>query len=315
MKAGSPALKFLRTIPNRSGALSLFKRATLAAALPAIVLAAFVAGPLPFVSNVQAQSVMIPNFWDPAERFVKPDLSARERLKFLTTTDFPPFNFVDRKKRLTGFHVDLARAICDELDMLSKCQIQALPWEDLEKAMQDGEGDAIIAGLAVTPESRAKYDFSRPFLQIPGRFVSLRDDGEESSLKEPIYEALFRKKTGVVEGSGHQAYFEQTFGERESVAFATRQLAFNALQRGEIDAVFTDALSASFWLASAASGRCCTFAGGPYLSEEFFGRGLAIASSKSDPDLAQGFDYALKQINDNGTFRELYLRYFPLGLF
>ena len=87
--------------------------------------------------HAQAQSVLIPNFWDPNERFVKPDFSTRQRLKFLTTTDFPPFNFIDRKKRLSGFHVDLARAICSELDMLAKCQIQALPWDELDEALSN----------------------------------------------------------------------------------------------------------------------------------------------------------------------------------
>ena len=118
-----------------------------------IILQVFLLGMIAFgtvfggAGNAAAQSVLIPNFWDPNERFVKPDLSSRQRLKFLTTTDFPPFNFIDRKKRLSGFHIDLARAICEELDMLAKCQIQALPWDELEKAIEKGEGDAIIAGL------------------------------------------------------------------------------------------------------------------------------------------------------------------------
>jgi len=276
-----------------------------------IALSAFYLHPRAAVS----QSVLIPNFWDPNERFVKPDFSNRQRLMFLTTTDFPPFNFIDRKKRLSGFHIDLARAICDELDLLAKCQIQALPWDELDEAMENGDGDAIIAGLAVTAEARAKYNFSRPFLQIPGRFIALREANGAPGLSEPIYEALFRKTVAVVEGSGHHAYFDKVFAEREFKTYPTRQLVFNALKTGEVDAVFTDALSASFWLASISANDCCAFAGGPYLSEEFFGHGLAIAANKDDPDLAAGFDYALKQINDKEIFKELYLRYFPLGLF
>ena len=82
----------------------------------------------------RAQDVFIPNFWDAHERFVKPDLASLPRLKFLTTTDFPPFNFIDRKKRLSGFHIDLAgylnpqvcrkctiasqkQAFCDAIDL------------------------------------------------------------------------------------------------------------------------------------------------------------------------------------------------------
>lgn len=239
-----------------------------------------------------AQNVLIPNFWDPNERFVKPDLSAKPRIRFLTTTDFPPFNFVDRKKRLSGFNIELARAICAELEVLAKCQIQALPWDDLEKAMENGEGDAIIAGMTISAESRSKFSFSRAYLQIPGRFVTRRD----ALMEEPIYDALFKKTVGVVEGSEHQKYFSQTFGERKFKSYPTRQLVFNALKAGEIDAVFTDALSASFWLASSAADDCCQFTGGPFLSEEYFGRGLAIAAAKNDAELVAGFDYALKAI-------------------
>lgn len=70
--------------------------------------------------NTSAQEGFVPNFWDKHERFVKPDMSDIQRLRFLTTTDFPPFNFIDRNKRLTGFNVDLARAICQELDLLKR---------------------------------------------------------------------------------------------------------------------------------------------------------------------------------------------------
>jgi polar amino acid transport system substrate-binding protein len=288
---------------------SVSRSSLLPAALLLAMLASAAIGAIPRAAL--AQQVSIPNFWDPNERFLKPDLASRPRVRFLTTTDFPPFNFIDRKKRLTGFHVDLARAICEELDILPRCQIQALPWDELHKAMEDGGGDAIIAGLEVTESSRKTYDFSRTYLSIPARFVTRR----AARLEEPVYENLFRKTVGVVLGSVHAKFFEQAFGERKFLSFPTRQTAFNALKDGSVDAVFTDALSASFWLASTDSDECCAFSGGPYISHEFFGDGMAIAVNKGDTELAEGFNYALKAINDNGTFRSLYLKYFPLGLF
>ena len=92
----------------------------------------------------------IPLFWDTKERLTKPDLSELQRLRFLTTIDFPPFSFLDRGGRLSGFHVDLARAICAELDLGDRCQIQALPWDELGPALEAKDGEAIIAGIAVT---------------------------------------------------------------------------------------------------------------------------------------------------------------------
>ncbi|MEM7216286.1 MAG: transporter substrate-binding domain-containing protein [Pseudomonadota bacterium] len=258
-----------------------------------------------------SQEVKIPNFWDRHERFQKPELSSLVRLKFLTTTDFPPFNFIDRKKRLAGFHVDLARAICSELNVLPRCQIQALPWDELLPAIKKGEGEAIIAGLAVTEETRKQLDFTRQYMLIPGRFVVKKNSG----LSGPAYEAIFRKLTGVVKGSSHQAYFSKVFSNRKLQEFDSREAALSALEKEEIGAVFTDALSASFWLQSDASNECCVFLDGAFMSPEHFGNGMAIAVARDRQDLVNTLNFALYRLNAKGKFAELYLRYFPLGLF
>ena len=99
--------------------------------------------------SVRAQeNPVIPNFWDPQERFIKPNVKDLPRLRFLTTTDFPPFSYIDKEKRLTGFHIDLARAICAELEVLPVCQIQALPFAELQQQLDESRGEAIIAGMA-----------------------------------------------------------------------------------------------------------------------------------------------------------------------
>ncbi|KAG1702676.1 putative ABC transporter arginine-binding protein 2 [Nymphon striatum] len=260
---------------------------------------------------LQAQELKIPNLWDKNERFTKPDLSTLPRMRFLTTTDFPPFNFIDRKKRLSGFHIDLARAICDELGVLNRCQIQALPWDELQPAMTKGEGDAIIAGLSITPENRKNLDFSRTYLNIPGRFITRKDSG----LSPPVYDAIFKKKTAVVKDSAHAAYFAKIFANRSSEIYETKEAAFAALQKGEVETVFSDALSLSFWLSSSASKDCCVFLDEAFLSNHYFGNGLAVALPKEKPELVQAINYALNRINQSGKFTELYLRYFPLGLY
>ncbi len=265
---------------------------------------------VPLLANANDELV-IPNFWDRNERFVKPDLSGVPRLKFLTTTDFPPFNFIDRKKRLSGFHVDLARAICVELELLNRCQIQAVPWDELEKELFDGNGDALIAGLVVDVDTRQRFVFSRPYMHVPGRFVTRL----ESGMVLPVYEALFRRTTGVVEGSAHAAYFAEIFSTRQSRSYPTREESLEALKNGEVDAVFSDALSLSFWLTSPASQECCSFLGGAFSSSTYFGNGMAVAFRPDQTDLAKGVNYALSQINEKGIFAELYLRYFPKGLY
>ncbi len=99
-----------------------------------------------------------------------PDLAAVQSIRFLTTADFPPFDYRDKSGVLVGYNVDLARAICTELKL--GCTIQAWPWEQASKALDDNQGAALVAGLAVTPENCAQFDFSDIYLGFPGRFVT-----------------------------------------------------------------------------------------------------------------------------------------------
>jgi polar amino acid transport system substrate-binding protein len=82
-----------------------------------------------------------------------------------------------------------------------------------------------------------------------------------------------------------------------------------------IAAFFGDALSLAFWLHGPESEDCCRFSGGAYLDNRYFGAGLSIVMKEEDRTLKQALDYALREVYRNGTYEELYLRYFPVSLF
>lgn len=257
------------------------------------------------------QSVSIPNYWDPRERVILPDLTPRTRVRFLTTADFPPFNFIDQRDRVAGFHIDLARAICGELKIVEKCQLQVLPWNELTTAITGGQGDAIIAGLAVSAENRQQFLFTRPFLKLPARFVRLKT----TSLPGQTAEALAERRVGVLAKSAHEALLRAYFPDIKPVTYGTTDFLFDGLKTGEVDAVFGDGVQLSFWLGSNRADDCCTFFDGPYFAPTFLGEGLSVAVRNDSPDLVQAFDHALQALSKNGRLRELYLRYFPNGLY
>jgi polar amino acid transport system substrate-binding protein len=276
-----------------------------------IILVSMLIGAQALASIVSAAEPQVPILWDAKERLPKPDLSALPRLRFLTTTDFPPFNFLDEAGRLSGFHIDLARAICAELDIAEKCQIQALPWAELAGALQKGEGEAIIAGIAATAESRSQYGFSRSYLQFPARFIMPKT----KALTEPIFDKLRSKRVGVIAGSAHERMLRDYFGNVQVVTFDKPEGLYGDLKAGRIDAAFGDGMRFAFWLGGSDAAGCCRFAGGPYLAPKYLGSGMAIATRPGDPALAAAFDYALHEISVKGTFAEFYLRYFPVSFF
>ena len=258
-----------------------------------------------------AQSPSIPNYWDEKERLPTPDLSGVERVRFLTTLDFPPFSFLDPEGRLTGFHIDLAREVCRELDIVSRCQIQALPWEELDEAMETGQGEALIAGTAVTAESRERYAFSRPYLRFPARFAMRKT----TTVMVPVHSAIADRRVGVLAGSAHEAMLRAYFPQARPVPFARANWLYDALREGKVDGAFGDGMRLSFWISGTGSQDCCRFVGGPYIAPEFLGAGLAIAVASDRTDLVHAFDQALRNLSVNGTFAELYLRYFPVSFY
>lgn len=259
----------------------------------------------------ERQPPLLPMLFDARERLARPDLSPVLRLRFLTTVDFPPFNFTDQTGRLAGFHVDLMREICNELKIAEKCQIQALPFSELEAALADGDGDAVMAGVAVSAPLRQRFGFSRPFMLLPARFAR----NLKAQLSSASAAALAGRPVGVVTGTAHEVMLRSFFPAIRAVGFAGRGEMLAALKAGAVDAVFSDGLQLAFWAASPASQDCCALFDGPYFSEDLLGEGLTIMARKQDAVLTAAFDHALLALSRNGRLQELYLRYFPYGLY
>ncbi len=281
--------------------------------LSGIALAVSVMQALPTGSARAADgsAIAFPLLFDSRERLAKPDLSELPRLRFLTSLDFPPFNFADATGRPAGFHVDLAREICNELDIAARCQIEAMPFPELRAALDKGEGDAIIAGMAITESLREDYLFSRPFMVLPARLLR----NERVELKGGAVGALKGRPLGLVAKSSHEAMARAYFPEAKPVTFPDRQSMLLALKEGKVDAVFGDGVQLAFWAASAEAEKCCRLFDGPYYSTRYLGEGLAIMLRPEDDVLAQAMDHALLTLSREGRLKELYLRYFPYGLY
>ena len=255
--------------------------------------------------------VATPNFLDQRQRMKRPDMGTRKRIRFLTTTDYPPFNFLDPRGRLIGFNVDLVRAICKELDVLARCQIEAMPFDDAVAALKRGDGEAAVMGLAATPVTRQDFAFSEPYFRYPGRFVTRKS----AMLAEPIGNAIDGATVAVTAGSAHGAMLRAFFPEAKVQSFKTRDDALAAVRAGSVVAYYGDGVGLSFWIESDAAADCCAFSGGPFLSDRFLGEGLSIAVPKGDTALAQSIDYAIGQIVEKKIFTDLLLRYFPVSAF
>ncbi|MCC2113711.1 MAG: transporter substrate-binding domain-containing protein [Hyphomicrobiales bacterium] len=255
------------------------------------------------------EAVTVPNFWDPKRHVDTPRTDAIPSIRFLTTDNFPPFNFIDSHGRLAGFHIDLARALCAEFKI--NCTIQARPFADLIDALAEGHGDAIIAGISPDRTERGKVEFSDVYMRLPARFVARSAEaGMEISP-----DTLAGVPVAVVAHTAHEAYLTTFFAEADIRSVRTIDDMRTALKSGEVTLFFADGLSSSFWIAGDSSENCCAFAGGPYLEPRYFGNGFSIAVNRGNGLLRGILDYGLRRLYEKGVFAELYLRYFPVGFY
>jgi polar amino acid transport system substrate-binding protein len=261
------------------------------------------------VSRTSPAAQAVPGFWDPRRRPDRPDMSRLTVIRFLTETDYPPFNFAGSDGNPAGFNVDFAKMLCDEIGVT--CTVQMRRFETLIDSLNANRGDAIIASMAVTPALRAKVDFTDPYYRTPARFVSRRDNVMDTV--RPEY--LEGKKIGVIAGSSHDAYLRAFFTDAEIVGYASDDAVRQALRRGEVNLIFGDAISLSFWINGTDSGDCCAFSGGPFLESRYFGEGVGIAVRRGNDVLRQALNWAMFRVWEKGHYTDLWLRYFSVNPF
>jgi polar amino acid transport system substrate-binding protein len=265
--------------------------------------------PAPAPTGELADPMAVPSFWDPRRRPERPDLSRLNIIRFLTETDYPPFNYTGPDGAPTGFNVELARSICEEIKVA--CTIQVRRFDTLVDALINNQGDAVIASLAETPQMRQKVDFSDPYYRTPARFVARRD----LDIKQIRPQTLEGRRVAVVAGTAHEAYMKTLFTEAELRPYPNAEAARAALKNSEVDLLFGDGISLAFWLNGTDSGGCCEFRGGPYLESRYFGEGVGIAVRNGNDRLRRAFNWALFQLWEKGRFTDLWLRYFPVSPF
>ncbi len=268
----------------------------------ALVFCAFFAG------AAAAENVTIPGFWDPKRRIEKPP-AAGLMVRFLTSPDYTPFNYLNGSGELVGFNVDLARALCKELEIT--CTIQARAWEALIPALRENLGDALISGFAGSPDLRRQADFTDTYFKTPARFAFASNSKIDTSSPE----ALRGKTIGVVKGTSHAAFLDFYYDSAKITRFDKIEAMEAALKSKSVEAAFGDGVQLALWLNSDTAGNCCEFRGGPYLESRFFGEGQVIAVRKGQNQLRRLLNYGLQQLYEKGVYSELYLKWFPVSVF
>ena len=123
--------------------------------------------------------------------------TAAETIRFATEASYPPFESIDANNQIVGFDVDLAQALCKEID--ATCTFSNQAFDSLIPSLKFRRVEAVMAGMDITPEREKQVLFTTPYYDNSALFVG--QQGKYTSVDQ-----LKGKKVGVQNGTTHQKF-------------------------------------------------------------------------------------------------------------
>lgn len=234
--------------------------------------------------------------------------NAQEVLRIGTEGAYPPFNYTDSDGELKGFEIDLAMALCEEMEVT--CELVAQDWDGIIPALLANRYDGIMASMSITEERMEVVDFSDRYYQTPARFA-VRND---SDVTDTSSEALAGMTIGAQSATIHANFLEDVYGDSDVRLYPTQDEANLDLAAGRIDLILADSVVLDEWI-NGDDGSCCMMVGENYADPAYFGSGVGIALRQDDDELRERFNAAIAAVLANGTHQEISDRYFTFSVY
>ncbi|KQT57329.1 MULTISPECIES: lysine/arginine/ornithine ABC transporter substrate-binding protein [unclassified Aureimonas] len=238
------------------------------------------------------------------------DDSSKDWSKVVIGTEgaYPPFNFLSASGELQGFDVDIAKALCTEMKV--ECTFVTQNWDGIIPALQNGNFDAIVASMSITPEREEQIAFSNKYYQTPPAIAVPKD----STITAATKEALAGKAIGAQTGTTHSQAAEALFPDSDVKIYPTAEEYKLDIGNGRVDAVMDDVVVLTEWVKSP-DGACCKILGTLPADPVIYGRGVGVGLRKGDDKLKKLFDDAIVAIRSNGTYKTIQDKYFDFDVY
>ena len=229
-----------------------------------------------------------------------------QTLRIGTEGAWPPFNALNEKGELYGFDIDIANALCQQMER--ECVFIRRDWDVIIPDLQAGEYDAIIASMSITEKRKKRVIFSEKYYQSPARFIAQKGSAFTDS-------DLNSGAIGVQRGTIHHDFLKNIAPSADVKLYPTIEEAFLDLESGRLDAIFGDGISLGVGFLQTAGHGHFEYRGKSYTDPQYFGAGVGIAVRKDEQELADAFSKAIKAIRANGTYQDISKKYFGFDIY
>ena len=213
-----------------------------------------------------------------------------------TEGTYRPFSYhADGSGELTGYDVEVARAVADQLGVEAK--FEETQWDAIFAGLDAGRFDTIANQVSINPEREEAYEFSAPYTYSTGVIVVPTDDDSITS-----FDDLAGKTTAQSLTSNWYTLATESGANVEAVEGWAQSVEL--VQQGRVDATVNDKLTFLDYQKQTGA------AGLKVAAETDDSSESAFAFVKGGTALAEAVTDALTTLSDDGTLAEISDTYF-----
>jgi len=214
-----------------------------------------------------------------------------------TDTTFAPFEFQDAQGNYVGIDMEILAAVA--ADQGFNYTVNAVGFDAALQAVTSGQADGVIAGMSITDERKAIFDFSQPYFDSG---VVMGISAGDTSIKS--YSDLAGKKVAVKIGTEGEAFAESIKAQYgfTTVQFKDSAMMYQDVVAGNSQACFEDYPVLGYAISQNVGLKIVTD------MERGSSYGFAVAKGQNQ-ELLQMFDAGLADIKANGTYQSILDKY------
>lgn len=226
-----------------------------------------------------------------------------ETIRIAIDGSYAPFAVVDNEGQLQGFDVDIANALCEQ--MQADCEIVSQPWEGIISGLKVKKFDAIVSSMSVTEERARAVDFSSHYYS---NVLTLL--GAKSLQLGALPEAMYGRNVGAYRSTVSSQYLEDNFADQVNIKlYDNQENAYLDLTAGRIDLLVSDKFPAWNWLQSKEA------QGFEFKGDDIDIQDKVAVAVRKGSKLKEAFSKAIAEIVANGRYQEINQRYFPFSIY
>lgn len=218
-----------------------------------------------------------------------------------TTGNYRPFSYMDSNNELTGYDIEWANIIAEELGV--EAEFITGQFSGLIPGLVANKFDIILSGVNITEERAKSIDFSEPYAQDGAVAVIKKGSNSVKSIND-----IEGKVVGVNAGSAFEEVVKQIGGYKELKVYPGAAESFSDLVSGRVDVVAIGLPAAAEYIQNSPSGKDIEIIGEP-----FDVKGIGVAIPKEQAELKAEINRIIQAKKEDGTYNELSQKYFGLS--